>query len=44
MSSAKSVKKADLACNSPRRTPGHPEKSHVVKACYDGQEKLSRTG
>ena len=42
--SVKPVKKSDLNCNSPRRTPGHPEKSHVVKACYDGQEKLIRFG
>lgn len=38
------VKKADMACNQPRRTPAHPEKSHVVKACYDGKEKVIRFG
>lgn len=42
--STKPVKKADLACNSPQRTPNHPEKSHIVKACYDGKEKLIRFG
>jgi hypothetical protein len=38
------VKKADMACNAPKRTPGHPEKSHVVKACYDGKQKVIRFG
>lgn len=38
------VNKADMACNKPRRTPGHAKKSHVVKACYDGKEKLIRFG
>lgn len=38
------LKKSDLKCNAPRRTPSHPEKSHVVKACYNGQEKLIRFG
>lgn len=33
-----------MPCNKPRRTPSHPKKSHVVKACYDGQEKLIRFG
>ena len=33
-----------MACNKPRRTPGHPSKSHVVKACYDGQERIIRFG
>ena len=27
--------KAAMACNKPKRTPGHPTKSHVVKACGD---------
>ncbi len=31
-----------MPCNKPRRTPSHPKKSHVVKACYDGTEKLIR--
>ena len=34
--------KAALKCNSPKRTPGHPKKSHVVKACEGGKEKLIR--
>ena len=33
-----------MACNKPRRTPGHAKKSHVVKACYDGKQKLIRFG
>lgn len=36
--------KADLACNKPQRTPSNPTKSHVVKACFDGKEKLIRFG
>lgn len=38
------VDKDSMECNKPRRTPGHPEKSHIVKACYDGQEKIIRFG
>jgi hypothetical protein len=38
------IKKAELACNKPKRTPGHPTKSHVVKACWDGKEKVIRFG
>ena len=38
------VDKAAMACNKPRRTPGHPTKSHVVKACEGGQEKVIRFG
>lgn len=33
-----------MACNKPKRTPGHPTKSHVVKACWDGKEKVIRFG
>ena len=40
----KPLKKADMACNTPKRTPSHPTKSHVVKACTDGQEKVIRFG
>ena len=36
--------KDSLACNKPRRTPSHPKKSHVVKACSKGTEKLIRFG
>lgn len=31
-------KKKDMACNKPKRTPSHPKKSHVVKACEGGKE------
>lgn len=37
-------KKASMACNEPKRTPDHPTKSHVVKACTNGTEKLIRFG
>ena len=30
--------------NKPKRTPGHATKSHVVKACKDGEEKIIRFG
>ena len=40
----KPVKKAEMACNKPRRTPNHPKKSHVVKACAKGKEKIIRFG
>lgn len=40
----KPVKKSEMKCNAPQRTPGHPTKSHVVKACYAGQEKVIRFG
>ncbi len=36
--------KGSLSCNKPRRTPSHPKKSHVVKACSKGTEKLIRFG
>ena len=38
------VKKGDMACNKPKRTSGHPKKSHVVKACEGGKEKIIRFG
>ncbi len=38
------VDKAAMSCNKPRRTPGHPTKSHVVKACSGGTEKVIRFG
>jgi hypothetical protein len=40
----KPVSKKDMACNKPRATPSHPKKSHIVKACADGQEKIIRFG
>ena len=38
------VDKASMACNKPRRTPSHPKKSHIVKACENGKEKIIRYG
>jgi len=38
------IDKAGMACNKPRRTPTHPKKSHVVKACSGGTEKVIRFG
>lgn len=40
----KGLIKDEMACNSPRATPEHPKKSHVVKACADGKEKVIRFG
>jgi hypothetical protein len=40
----KPVKKSEMSCNKPRRTPSHPKKSHVVKACEGGKEKVIRFG
>lgn len=40
----KPVSKKAMACNKPQRTPGHPKKSHVVKACEGGKEKVIRFG
>ena len=40
----KRVSKAKMPCNKPRRTPGHAKKSHVVKACANGKEKVIRFG
>ena len=33
-----------LACNKPKKTTGHPTKSHVVKGCQGRKEKLVRFG
>lgn len=41
---ANRLKKGEMACNKPRVTPDHPKKSHVVKACESGKEKLIRFG
>ena len=38
------INKKQMACNKPQRTPGHPKKSHVVKACAGGVEKIIRFG
>ena len=34
------VNKASMPCNKPRRTSSHKGKSHVVKACANGKEKI----
>jgi len=41
---AKPVKKSEMACNKPKATPDHPKKSHIVKACAAGKEKVIRFG
>nr|AMQ66429.1 hypothetical protein [uncultured virus] len=38
------VDKKTMACNKPRRTPSHAKKSHIVKACENGKEKIIRYG
>eukprot|EP01047_Picozoa_sp_COSAG01_P070749 COSAG01_NODE_10805_length_2076_cov_1.389479_1_plen_76_part_10 len=38
------VDKKTLSCNKPRRTPTHRTKSHIVKACEGGKEKIIRFG
>lgn len=40
----KPVDKDSLKLNQPRRTPGHPTKSHIVKTKVDGKEKIIRFG
>ena len=40
----KPAKKSAMTCNSPKRTPDHPKKSHIVKACSGGKEKIIRFG
>jgi hypothetical protein len=40
----KPVSKNKMPCNKPKRTPGHKTKSHVVKACANGKEKIIRFG
>ena len=44
---AEKVSKSDMPCNKPKRTPGHPTKKAIVKACGDGlpaEGKLIRFG
>ena len=36
----KPVSKAKMPCNKAKRTTGHPKKSHIVKACKNGKEKI----
>ena len=38
------IDKSKMKCNTPKRTPKHPTKSHVVKACSGGKEKIIRFG
>lgn len=38
------IDKDSLPLDKPRRTPGHPTKSHVVKTRVDGSEKIIRFG
>jgi soluble lytic murein transglycosylase-like protein len=40
----KSVDKDSLPLDKPRRTPGHPTKSHIVKTNVGGKEKIIRFG
>jgi hypothetical protein len=36
--------KSKMACNKPKKTPSHPKKSHIVKACEGGKKKIIRFG
>lgn len=38
------IDKKSMKCNTPKRTPGHPTKSHIVKSCSNGMEKIIRFG
>ena len=41
---AAKLHKDKMKCNSPKKTPKHKTKSHVVKACENGKEKIIRFG
>ena len=41
---AQRLDKSKMKCNKPKTTPKHPTKSHVVKACEGGKEKIIRFG
>ena len=41
---ATKVNKSQMPCNKPKAAPSHPKKSHVVKACEGGKEKIIRFG
>ena len=41
---AERLDKSKMPCNKPRRTPGHPKKKSIVKACENGKEKVIRFG
>ena len=38
------INKSKMKCNQPKKTPTHKTKSHVVKACAKGEEKIIRFG
>lgn len=38
------IKKDKMPCNKPKRDTSGSEKTHVVKACQDGKEKIVRFG
>ena len=38
------VDKSKLKCNIPKKTPSHKTKSHIVRACSAGKEKIIRFG
>ena len=40
---AKKIDKDKMPCNKPK-AQAHGDKSHVVKACYNGKEKIIRFG
>jgi hypothetical protein len=44
MTMRKIASKTSMACNKPKATPTHPKKSHIVKACEGGKEKVIRFG
>jgi len=41
---SKPLDKSKMSCNKPRATPDNSKKSHVVKACFDGKEKIIHFG
>jgi hypothetical protein len=41
---AAKLHKDSMPCNKPKKTPNHPTKSHVVKACEGGKEKIIHFG
>tara|TARA_R100000008_G_scaffold63703_1_gene40843 strand:+ start:1513 stop:1965 length:453 start_codon:yes stop_codon:yes gene_type:complete len=44
LTETETLDKSKMPCNQPKRTPNHPTKSHVVKACEGGEEKIIRFG
>ena len=38
------INKSKMKCNQPKRTPNHPTKKSIVKACEGGKEKIVRFG